>query len=72
MLSECFLAMSWYFYTPKYPKKSATATPLNMFFFENSGFYSIYKKNHDEYPNFPPTYFSPNDQKVFPEFSIFF
>jgi hypothetical protein len=28
MLSECSLAISCYFYTPKYPKKSATATPL--------------------------------------------
>jgi hypothetical protein len=28
MLSECSLAISWYFYSPNYPKKSATATPL--------------------------------------------
>ena len=30
MLSECSLAMSCYFYIPKYPKKSTTATPLTI------------------------------------------
>ena len=30
MLSECFLAISCYFYTSKYPKKSTTATPLKV------------------------------------------
>jgi hypothetical protein len=33
MLSECSLAISCYFYTPKYPQKSATATPLKALMF---------------------------------------
>jgi hypothetical protein len=29
MLSECSLAISCYFYAPQYPRKIATAIPLN-------------------------------------------
>jgi hypothetical protein len=31
MLSQCSLAMSCYFYTPKYHRKSTTATPVSQF-----------------------------------------
>jgi hypothetical protein len=31
MLSECSLAMSCYFYTSKYPEKTATATPRGIY-----------------------------------------